>query len=1139
MIPTMLLRGAKGGSGTFKQTPDNLRSEDTFEAVLGMGVGPMKGPVRGLKSIKLDGTAIENETGENNFGEFIATVGTGDPAAFPQPIELKLGAGGTPTQINLALTNKNQNSPGEWVTRTLNNTNANFIDFRYIVNQLFRQDKKGIFPNTLTLEIQMKPTGSGNWINPSIGTPSGTYKEQGFLLPGIGGAIMKTMLPHSYFDLQGNWTNSKPNYGITGKTQSPSVYELRIGVPNEGAYANVSWDLRTRLIEIDSVDADPNFEKRTISWESASAVYSTVLGTHEDWRGSAWMQLYGKASDQLSGVPEVTSIWETKIVSVPPQTVYNPATRQYTGQIWDGSWSKSYTNDPAWCINDAISDALSGLALIAPGSYLNKWDALEVSKWCSTLVPDGKGGTQPRYSMNLAISEPQKAEEFIRYLAGAVGGLAWDEGDGQWRMKMDKPDVPVELFTLENIEGEFLYANTDVDTRYNDITGTFKNAEMDYRQDRVRLVDNASIALIGRKTLNVVLVGCTDRQEAMRRLKLRIRSTVNERRIVNFTTNRRGRNVNQLDLIMVADGDLAVMGQTTTGRATISPDDPSSVTFRDPIYLPSGTQYAFRYSVPNPDYKPVPTSQPTAATWNKPTIVRTKMLSTASSNYNQSTRTFQLNDGGLTGEDIPDYVPFAIEAPNLPAMPKLYRVTSVTKGDDGERIMISALEIDTGKWEAADNVAKSDTVFQDLRGKVPKPLPSPNGHVLYISTVPSETGVLTSLSGRWQRPAGASVSGFRVQHSVNGQTLVTEIDKTQIAEWELINPPPGTHHIEICTIDRMGNYSEPLTDDLIVATGPDQTTPSLGQLWATAKPLNPAVVYTKGMLVQDQGATWTYISDSIWNGTPPPTLPTESNAYWRQIKDAASVDFSVDNTNFTVSADANGNVDPSQFPKVGKGKISGAGGADASTQATWSITTNNCTATVDVDGTFQITAMGAGTNGFANLTATYNNMAQTKRITITKDINGGGGDSGAGSSTLTQFGTVPASQTSYPSDPATYTKVLPNANGQITGSASLYFDVNQPSKGTVYFSLSGKLVFRPSSGGPWTDMTGDTANSNSATATGYPEPDSTTGVLTIPSQFQSGLTPGTSYDFGVMLRKNAGNSGGVTPYGSATVKPAA
>src|SRR3546814_16465021 len=42
----------------------------------------------------------------------------------------------------------------------------------------------------------------------------------------------------------------------------------------------------------------------------------------------------------------------------------------------------------------------------------------------------------------------------------------------------------------------------------------------------------------------------------------------------------------------------------------------------------------------------------------------------------------------------------ALAAPALPALPKQYRVTHVEH--DGERVAISTVEIDTGKWAASD-----------------------------------------------------------------------------------------------------------------------------------------------------------------------------------------------------------------------------------------------------------------------------------------------------------------------------------------------------------------------------------------------------------------------------------------------------
>ncbi len=848
------LKGAKGGGGSFKNTPDNLRSNDTFEGVLGMAIGPLKGPTRGLKSIKFDGTAVENETGELNFDDFSATIGNGDPTLFPQVVNLKLGAGASPQNIGLTLANTNtgagQSTPGPWVTRTLTNTGADFIDLRFIAQQLFRQDEKGIYNTTATIEIQMKPVGSTTWVNPTLANPTTTYTETGwqYVQPGGEGTV-KLYLPQNYFNTDGTWSTTKntPNFTINGKTTSAAVYELRLGVPNDGNYANKQWDIRARLLERASYTSGQDTETRNIVWESIAAVYSGKMGTTEAWRGVAWMQLYGKASDQLSGVPEITGEWDTKIINVPPATVFNPDTRQYTSTIWNGTWTKAYTNDPAWLLNDLITDPLSGLSLMAPGSYLNKWDALELSKWCSTLVPDGNGGTHPRYSMNYAINQPQKAEEFIRYVAGAVGALAWDTGNGEWRVKVDKPEAPVDIFSFENIEGDFVYSNTDVDTRYNDIVGQFKNAEMDYREDSVHLYDNTSIAAIGRKTTTLALVGCTNRQEALRRVMLRMRSTVNENRIVNFVTNRRGRNINQLDTILVADPELGADDQRTSGRViSITGTNRRTITLRDPVYLAPGLTYTIRFAVPNPAYAPDGTSQPTSAEWRKPTLVETRTVTTSAGASGLSTAVLTVSADMPT--NVAENLQIALSAAGLPTIPKLFRVTSVTMDDDGERIAIAAIEVDTDKWSAADNVTNQATVFQDLRGKVPPPTVVPGKPLLSVTKVPIEQGHQVNLLGQWVRPSGAFISGFRVQYSVNGGALQTAVERTQFTDWELPNVSSGTYRVEVCTVDRRGGYSEPLVGTLVVdqdVLGAGDITYDGGETLEELKPAEPGA--TDGM----------------------------------------------------------------------------------------------------------------------------------------------------------------------------------------------------------------------------------------------------------------------------------------------------
>ena len=836
-----MFEGAKGGSSKFKQTPDNLRSTDTFEGVLGLCAGPIVGPSNGLKSIKIDGTPIENETGELNFPDFAGVYADGDPLKFPQEVKLQLGAGGSPVPINVALRNEGGNNP-VWVSRTLPNTGADFIDIRFIVNALYTQNKKGIFETNATIEIQMKPVGSSNWINPTIATPNADYIEQGQ----EGFDRVKYLIAQRNYGANGEWTNTNTNYNITGKTTGPAVYEARIAVPNDGAYANTSWDVRARLLQReDYSDSDgTNQEKRTISWESMSAVYSVRYGTHEDWRGLAWLQVTGKASDQLTGIPEITGVYKTKIMQVPPSTIFDPATRVYQPGVWDGSWTKAYTNDPAWVINDAIADSVSGLSLIAPGSYLNKWDALEVSKWCSVKVSDGAGGTHNRYSLNLAISDPQNAEEFIRYMAGAVGALAWDNGLGEWRMKIDKPETAVDIFTLDSIEDQFVYSHTDVDTRYNDIVGQFKNAEKEFAMDAVRLYDNVSIAALGRKPTTIPLIGCTNRQEAMRRVMLRLRGCANEKRVVNFTTNRRGRNIEPLAPILIADGDLDDSATRSQARIIGISADRKTLTLRDAIRLEAGVDYSIKITTRNGAYAPDSPTQPANSSFTSPTLVVSRAVANTSAQRGSVTTVYLAT---ALPNNVAENADFSLDAVNLPSLPRMYRVVSVVPQDDGERVAISAINVDVDKWDAADNVTNADTVFVDLRGAVPPPTALSGRPLLQLVEVALEQGKQVNLQAVWVRPPSAFINGFDIRYRINGGAWQPSVRQPS-AEWELVGPTVGTYEVEVRTVGRTGELSLPLSGIIDVnqqVLGAGDITYDGGETLEEMKPAQPGA--TEGM----------------------------------------------------------------------------------------------------------------------------------------------------------------------------------------------------------------------------------------------------------------------------------------------------
>lgn len=937
-----VISGAGGGDSsdsssgaTYTNQPDTLRSTDSFEILLGLGSGRWKGLVDGLRSLYINDVPLSNADGSTNFKDITAIFADGDPAQT-QTVTFKLGGGGSITNVSTVIDNLNApGTPGNWVVGATTTPNAQFVDLRFVVQQLYHSTPTGVFEATASLDIQMRPAGTSTWINPLTvapvpvtydpgdgssgtgddGSGSGTGTSYG---PGDGtgevplqaydtppptvdsgdgdytiyistGHVQENLAaprPPSGPSIRGatidpgdyvfTQTESDQDYAsgsstntvtplttgysgplvITGKTMSPAVKELRISVPKSGVYADKTWEIRVRLVEPSHQYVNPGTETqeeyiRNIVFESITAVNKEILGNAAEWRGLAWMQIVGKASDQLNGFPSIHGIYDTKIVKVPPSTVFDPVTRNYTGTIWDGSYANAYTNDPAWCIKDLIEDTISGIAAISPGATLDKWDALEASKYCSAKVPDGHGGTHNRFCLNIRLEEAMNAEEMIQNIAGSFNGLCVDTGGGSWRLKIDKPETPVATYTLDNIIGEFQYSNTDIDTRFNDITVTFLNEDLAYLEDRIRVYDSDHIARYGRKSTTLIAVGCTNRQEALRRAVLRLRTCVNENKIVKFTTNRQGRLLEPLQTIYVADQHLGYAPHTgtdtdpfddrTTSRITAMNGARTQLTLGRTVRLETGVAYTAQFTVPNPNYTPTPTTQPTNPDWKLPTIVITRTL-TNTSGQRGDTNTLYL-DSALPA-NTPANATVALSATGLPALPVQYRILEISPSD-GEFVGVTALLIDSGKYAAADAAVGSNIdawtgtgsgggggtgggTGSSGGGNTGGGQGGQNGGdiLMGIDTsqprVPS-TGmfVFTSfmnngqqqrtLSVVWRRPYYSNyLQGYKVERRINDSLWTVITDLTSQTSMDFTDPVPGIHWFRITPVNLRGRTGTPL-----------------------------------------------------------------------------------------------------------------------------------------------------------------------------------------------------------------------------------------------------------------------------------------------------------------------------------------
>ena len=84
--------------------------------------------------------------------------------------------------------------------------------------------------------------------------------------------------------------------------------------------------------------------------------------------------------------------------------------------------------------------------------------------------------------------------------------------------------------------------------------------------------------------------------------------------------------------------------------------------------------------------------------------------------------------------------------------------------------------------------------------------------------------------------------------------------------------------------------------------------------------------------------------------------------------------------------------------------------------------------------------------------------------------------------------------------------------------------------------MAGKVAYRPSGGGSWTDVTTEITGSEASYDPDSFEPTIETGAWSMPVESVTGLTTDGDYEFGVFLRKASGTVAGANPSGNITAE---
>ena len=282
-----------------------------------------------------------------------------------------------------------------------------------------------------------------------------------------------------------NWP-SPEKVTVEGKLNYPYLKSTRVNFVKSTTYDTsnfAGWEVKITRLTADSI--------------FSSLVNQTYIDSITEIYGNKFLfpnsaLVRSKFSAEFfAQVPE--RAFDVKLLKVKIPSNYDPIKRTYSGD-WDGTFAatKQWTDNPAWCYYDLITNSRYGLGKYIGEDYFDKWTLYEIAKYCDVLVDDGNGGLEPRFTCNLLINTREEAFKVINDFASIFKSIIY-YNNGTLYLNQDKKETEDDVvfdFTNASVEnGNFVYSsapknsrNTVAIVRYNNKNNFYKPS-VEYVQD--------------------------------------------------------------------------------------------------------------------------------------------------------------------------------------------------------------------------------------------------------------------------------------------------------------------------------------------------------------------------------------------------------------------------------------------------------------------------------------------------------------------------------------------------------------------------------------------------------------------------------------------------------------------------------
>lgn len=455
MATEKVLKGRKGGkssSRTPTEQPDDLQSIAKAKILVALGEGEFAGQLTG-KDIYLDGTALENADGSQNFSGV-----TWEFRAGTQAQKYIQGIPGTENEISVGT---EVSSATAW-TRTFTNTQLSAVRLRLKWPSLFKQEDDGdLVGYSVNYAIDLQTDG-GTW---------------------------QTVL----------------NTSVTGKTTSGYERSHRIDLPQAGS----TWTVRLRKLTADANSAKIG---DTMTLQS----FTEVIDAKLRYPNTALLYIEFDSSQFNGSIPQISCEPRGRVIRVPdtydPETRTYSGT--WTGAFkW--AWTDNpawifydlVVSDRFGLGHRLTAANIDKWTLYQVAQYCDQM----------VPDGKGGNGTEPRYTCNVYIQDRNDAYTVLRDFAAIFRGMTYWGGDQIVALADMPRDVDYSYTRANVVGGRFTYSSSTTKSRYTTALVSWSDPGNAYADAMEPVFEQALVARYGFNQLEMTAIGCTRQSEANRK----------------------------------------------------------------------------------------------------------------------------------------------------------------------------------------------------------------------------------------------------------------------------------------------------------------------------------------------------------------------------------------------------------------------------------------------------------------------------------------------------------------------------------------------------------------------------------------------------------------------------------------------